>query len=284
MVPPSAIDEPTERSLSGYGIRWVDNHCHLGYDDDPVAQVAAARSAGVVHLIDVGTSVESSIAAVGRARSLAGVSATVGVHPHDAKDGIDGMQAVIADGVTDGTVVAVGECGLDYHYDHSPRDRQRSVFAAHIALAHEWSLPLVIHTREAWDDTFAILDTEGIPDRTVFHCFTGGPDEAAAALARHARLSVSGIVTFPRSEELQRAVADTPLDRLMVETDAPYLAPVPHRGQRNQPAWVTEVGRRVAELHGVAIEEVAAATTATAVRFYGLDGIDAVDGGSPSRP
>lgn len=247
---------------------WIDNHCHLGDEPDPAAVVASAAEAGVVHLVDVGTSLEVSAQAVARARTIPGVSATVGLHPHDARDGCGGLAELVAEGVADGSVVAVGECGLDYHYDHSPRDRQRDVFAEQIELAHEWSLPLVIHTREAWDDTFEVLDRIGVPERTVFHCFTGGPDEADAAVERGALLSVSGILTFPRSESLQEAVVATPLDRLMVETDSPWLTPVPHRGQRNQPARVALVGARLAELHGVPVAEVAAATTATARRCY----------------
>ena len=271
---------------------WVDNHCHLGDEhladgDDRATVVERARAAGVVALIDVGTSLETSRQALDAARALPGVRATVGVHPHDATDGCAGLADLIRDGVADGAVVAVGECGLDYHYDHSPRDVQRRVFAEQIGLAHEFGLPLVIHTRSAWDDTFEVLDEVGVPDRTVFHCFTGGPDEAAAALERGALLSISGIVTFPSAPELRDAVAAAPLERLMVETDAPYLAPVPHRGRRNQPAWVVHVGERIAELHGVDPAEVARVTTATATAFYGLgpDGSDLrSDGGSADGP
>jgi TatD DNase family protein len=147
---------------------------------------------------------------------------------------------------------------------------QREVFAAQIRLAHQRSLPLVIHTREAWDDTFAILDTEGIPDHTVFHCFTGGPDEAARSLERGAYLSFSGIVTFPSAPELRDAAALCPLDRLLVETDSPYLAPVPHRGRKNRPEHVVVVGAAVAEVKGVSVDELAEATWANAERFYGL--------------
>jgi len=267
---------------------WVDNHCHLGDEhladgDDRATVVERAREAGVVALIDVGTSHEVSRQAVAAARSLPGVRATVGLHPHDATDGCAGLADLVRDGLTDGAVVAVGECGLDYHYDHSPRDTQRRAFVEQIELAHEFDLPLVIHTRSAWDDTFDVLDQVGTPSRTVFHCFTGGPDEAAAALDRGALLSISGIVTFPSAPELRDAVAAAPLERLMVETDSPYLAPVPHRGRRNQPAWVVHVGATIAELHGVPVAEVARATTSTAMAFYGLgpDGSDQrPDGGS----
>lgn len=265
------VDEPGVQVAA-----WVDNHCHLGDEhladgDDRETVVQRAREAGVVALVDVGTSLETSREAVAAARSLPGVRATVGLHPHDAVDGCAGLADLVRDGLTDGAVVAVGECGLDYHYDHSPRDTQRRVFVEQIELAHEFDLPLVIHTRSAWDDTFDVLDQVGTPSRTVFHCFTGGPDEAAAALERGALLSISGIVTFPSAPELRDAVAATPLERLMVETDSPYLAPVPHRGRRNEPAWVVHVGQQIADLHGVDVDRVARATTATAMAFYGLD-------------
>jgi TatD DNase family protein len=144
----------------------------------------------------------------------------------------------------------VGECGLDYHYDHSPRDVQRTAFAGQIALAKAHGLSLVIHTREAWDDTFDVLDAEGMPDRTVFHCFTGGADEARRCVERGAYLSFSGIVTFPTANDVREAAAWCPGDRIVVETDAPFLAPVPHRGRPNSPALVAEVGRFVAALRG----------------------------------
>ena len=160
--------------------------------------------------------------------------------------------------------VAVGECGLDYHYDHSPRGVQREAFAAQVALANRLALPLVIHTREAWDDTFDILDAEGVPARTIFHCFTGGPDEARRCLDLGGHLSFSGIVTFPSADDLRAAATLCPLDRLLVETDSPYLAPVPLRGRRNEPANVAVVGAAVAEARGTTTENVAAATLSNA--------------------
>jgi TatD DNase family protein len=244
---------------------WIDNHCHLRADDPQT--VADARAAGVTRLITVGTDLEQSTVAAEVAAAHDGVWATAGVHPHDASQGIDGIAALL----DHPRVVAVGEAGLDYYYDHSPRAVQQSVFAAQIALAHERDLPLVIHTRDAWDDTFRILDTEGVPRRTVFHCFTGGPDEARAALARGALLSISGIVTFKTAHDVRDAVRATPLDRLLVETDSPYLAPVPHRGKPNRPAWVTIVGEALATLKGCPAAEIEALTWANASRFYGLD-------------
>jgi TatD DNase family protein len=244
---------------------WVDNHCHLDPADSDGALIEA-RAAGVVACIDVGTDAARSAQAIATAARHPEVWATVGVHPHDAAQGTDGIAAMLARP----KVVAVGEAGLDYHYDHAPRPVQRDVFAAQIALAHAHALPLVIHTREAWDDTFAILDREGVPERVVFHCFTGGPAEAQAGLERGAFISISGIVTFKTADDLRAAVAVVPLDRLMVETDSPYLAPVPHRGRPNRPAFVPLVGAAVAAVKEVDVTCVATETSRNAITFYGL--------------
>lgn len=245
---------------------WIDNHCHIPPGTDGDVWVEAARAAGVGEMITVGVTHDRSAEAIAVAARHDGVYATVGVHPHDATDGTDGLAELLEAP----KVVAVGEAGLDYHYDHSPRDIQRTVFAEHIAMAHTHDLPLVIHTRDAWDDTFDVLDSEGVPARTVFHCFTGGPTEAEAGLERDIVISVSGIVTFSNAADLREAVKNCPLDRLMVETDSPYLAPVPHRGKKNQPANVVHVGAAVAELLEVPLEDVAKSTTNRARIFYGL--------------
>lgn len=247
---------------------WFDNHCHLTtLKTEPDEAVAAAREAGVTSLLTVGCSVEDSARAVEIAGRFDNVWATAGVHPHEAKDGIDGLSELLARP----DVVAVGECGLDYHYDYSPRADQADVFARQIALAHETDLALVIHSREAWDDTFAILDNEGVPPRTVFHCFTGGPDEADACIERGTLVSFSGIVTFPSAEDLRAAAKRVPLDRMVVETDSPYLAPVPHRGKANKPAHVAVVGEFLADFLGHSANEFAQVTSANARTLYGLD-------------
>jgi TatD DNase family protein len=252
------------------GERWIDSHCHL--PEDPAeadAIIDRALAAGVERMVCVGTDLATSRAAVATARRRAEVRATVGLHPHDAvhlAEQWDDLVALCADPV----VVAVGEAGLDHHYEHSPGADQAAAFRAQIRLAHERDLPLVIHTREAWDETFTILDAEGVPARTVFHCFTGGPDEARACAARGAWLSFSGIVTFKNADDLRAAAAAVDLDRLLVETDSPYLAPVPHRGKPNEPAWVGHVGAAVAAARGEEIETVAAATRATTRRLFGL--------------
>ena len=248
--------------------QWTDNHCHLPPGDAAGQPIADARAAGVTRMITVGTDAEHSRQAIDVARAHDGVWATVGVHPHDASQGIDAIVPLL----DEPEVVAVGECGLDYFYDHSPRSAQRDVFVAQIALAHERDLALVIHTRDAWTDTFDILAAEGVPARTVFHCFTGGPDEARRGLDLGIRLSFSGIITFPSGQDLRDAAALCPLDRLLVETDAPFLTPVPHRGQPNSPALVPLVGAAVAAAKGLDVPAVAAASWANAAELYRLDG------------
>ena len=251
---------------------WVDSHCHLPDDvDEARAVVAAARSVGVDTMISVGCDRASSIVNLGHTAAIEGVFGTVGLHPHEARHGI----ATILDLLDPATrtpaladPIAVGECGLDFHYDLSPRPAQRDVFAAQIELAHRYELPLVIHTREAWAETFEVLDTGGVPTRTIFHCFTGGPDEAMACVGRGAFVSFSGIVTFNGAPEVAAAAAVVPVDHLLVETDSPYLAPVPHRGRRNQPAWVIDVGRRVADVRSMSASAVRDATAANARRAF----------------
>lgn len=253
-------------------IRWTDDHCHVHFrsaraEVEPVEDaLAAARAEGVERLLTVGCDVADSIAALEVARRHDGVFATAGVHPHEARHGTAGLEELLGEP----EVVAVGECGLDYFYEHSDRAAQIPVFAEQIALAFAHDLALVIHARAAWDDTFDVLAAEGVPERTVFHCFTGGPDEARRCLDLGAMLSFSGIVTFKTADDVRAAAAIAPLDRVLVETDAPYLAPVPHRGQPNRPALVPVVGAGLAAAMGRPVEEVAEATWANATRTYRL--------------
>ena len=240
---------------------WFDSHCHVHDERIPGGTAEAVRSAvagGVVGMITVGCDRDTSVAAIAAASAHPEVFATVGLHPHDAIQGVD----TIVDLLDQPGVVAVGEAGLDYYYEHSPRDVQRAAFAAQIQLAHERRLPLVIHTRDAWSETFDVLAAEGVPERTVFHCFTGGADEARRCVELGAFLSFSGIVTFKTASDLQAAAVSAPLDRILVETDSPYLAPVPHRGKPNQPAWVALVGRFIADLRNMPVDDLAAAVTA----------------------
>lgn len=272
------------------GIHWFDNHCHLDLHtqdlsideltsaatfDAAVAQaqefLREAHDHGVIGMNLVGVDAHTSRIYQHVAAHVDGVWATAGVHPHEARHGIDDLVSVLHEYRESGHIVAVGECGLDYYYNHSDRESQRTSFAAQIDLAHEYDLPLVIHTRDAWDETFEILDAQGLPQHTVFHCFTGGPREAEAALERNAYLSISGIVTFKTATDLQEAVRNTPVSSLMVETDSPYLSPVPHRGKPNRPANIEHVGAKVAELLELDIADVARATTQNAAAFYRLD-------------
>jgi TatD DNase family protein len=250
-------------------LEWVDSHCHVHDEripDGTAAAVQAAITAGVTTLISVGCDRPTSLAAIAAADAHPAVMATVGLHPHDAVNGV----GTIADLLDTPGIVAVGECGLDYYYDHSPREVQQHVFAEQIELANDLDLPLVIHTRDAWDDTFAVLSEAGVPDRTIFHCFTGGPDEARRALDIGSMVSFSGIVTFKSAADVQAAATLCPLDRMLIETDSPYLAPVPHRGRPNRPAWVPHVGQYLADLRDVDVADIAAATTANARQVFAL--------------
>lgn len=275
---------------------WTDSHCHLQDDPDPAETVAEARKARVGRMICVGTDDASSRRAVALADELsasrssaqsgggpsplslgAEIWATVGLHPHDSKAGLDSVLELLAelatpDGFRSSRVVAIGECGLDFHYDSSPRAVQRDVFAAQVATANRHNLALVIHTREAWEETFSVLEHEGVPRRTVFHCFTGGEQEAKQCLRIGAFLSFSGIVTFANAEELRQVVVHCPLDSLLIETDSPFLTPVPNRGRRNSPSNVTLVGNAVAELKAFEPEVLAAVTWMNADKAFGLGG------------
>jgi TatD DNase family protein len=274
---------------------WFDSHCHVqeeylggekaaqGAEEPEPADLAPvmarARESGVDRLVCVGTGAATSQQAVALARSsLAAGSpprawATIGLHPHEASAGVDAVARLLERErlVGDGAVVAVGECGLDYYYEHSPRDAQRAAFAAQISLAHAHGLALVIHARDAWDDLFDVLDAEGVPERTVLHCFTGGPDEADRCLRAGMFVSFSGIVTFKNATDVRAAAARCPLDRLLVETDSPFLAPVPHRGRTNEPSYLPLVGAAIATVKGCEVNEVMERSAAAAARAFSTD-------------
>lgn len=250
-------------------IRWVDSHCHLPMlSGDADGAVTRAREAGVVAMICVGTALDTSQGAVAAAARYPDVRATVGLHPHDASRFATVWSGLEAMADSD-LVVGIGETGFDLHYHHSPRDEQETAFRAHIDLARRLDRALVIHSRDAWADTFRVLEDAGVPNRTVFHCFTGGPAEAERALALGASLSFSGIVSFKNADDVRAAAAITPLDRMLVETDAPFLAPVPHRGKENEPAFVADVGVALATAAGRPLSEVADATRESARRVFG---------------
>jgi TatD DNase family protein len=275
---------------AGGSSHWIDSHCHIQDTYRPggvdaIEMVKQATEAGVVGLVCVGTDAHTSsqaLALVDQVRAAVlsdvepavrgpfGAWATVGLHPHDASQGLAGVEQLLvtAIGEKPGVVVGVGECGLDYHYDHSPRPAQRDMFAAQVALARQFDLTLVVHTRDAWDDTLDILTHADRPERVVVHCFTGGPDEARRCLDLDAFLSFSGIVTFKTADDVRAAAALCPLDRLLIETDAPFLAPVPHRGEENRPALVSVVGNAVAAVRSMEVDELARSSrAATRVAF-----------------
>ena len=247
---------------------WVDTHCHVTYEDIPGgadAALIAAREAGVKRMITIGTDLKTSKAAIELANANKDVWATVGLHPHDAKNGLDGLHELI----THERVVAIGECGLDYYYEHSDRAVQREIFAAQIALAHQHKLPLVIHTREAWDETFEILTSCGVPEKTIFHCYSGDLAMAKICVDRGYILSFAGTLTFKNAPELREAVKIVPVDQLLVETDSPFLAPTPHRGALNTPAQIANIVRAMADERDVSDAELATALSNNAERIFG---------------
>jgi TatD DNase family protein len=256
----------------------IDSHCHLAgqeFSADLPHVIQRAQAAGVSRILCVLAENDADeAAAASRLGELwPATRFATGIHPHNA--GAHGNRLpeslkILEDRVRDIHAVAIGEVGLDYHYDFSPRDTQQRVFGEQIALARQLHLPLVIHTREAEDDTFRILEEAGGREvRGVFHCFTGDEAMARRALELGFYVSFAGIVTFPRAESLRDAVRVVPLDRLLVETDAPYLAPTPHRGQRNEPAFVARVVEQLALTRRTSVEEMASTTEANFEALFG---------------
>jgi TatD DNase family protein len=249
----------------------VDTHCHLAdaaYDPDRAEVLERAWAAGLAHVVVIGESPAASDRALALAAADPRLSTTAGIHPHDARGWDPGAEAWLRGRLRHPRVAAAGEMGLDYHYDHSPRDRQRAAFEAQLALAGEAGKPAVIHAREADDDVADVL--HGQPGVTaILHSFSSGPRLLRAGLVLRHYVSFSGMVTF-RNWRLDEAVRETPLDRLLLETDGPYLAPVPHRGRRNEPAFVRRVAERIAEVRGLPPEELMARTAENAARVFGL--------------
>jgi TatD DNase family protein len=255
-------------------MQLVDSHCHLDpqyFPDGPDAAMARARDAGVVGfvVVGVGETLAPARAAIALASSRADVAAAVGVHPHDAKH-FAAMESELALLATASEVVAVGECGLDYHYDHSPRDTQKAVFAAQIALARRVKKPIVVHTRSAGMETLDILEAEGARDvGGVIHCFSEDRAFATRAIDLGFFISFSGIVTFKTAKDVQDVASWAPLDRILVETDSPYLAPVPHRGKPCEPSYVAKTAAHVANLRGISLDDLAAQCTENTRRLFG---------------
>ena len=253
----------------------VDSHCHLDdekFDADREATIERARAAGVERMMAIGTGngPPDLEAALRLARAHDFIYATIGVHPHDAAKATPETFAHLAGLADEPKVLAIGEIGLDYHYDFSPRDVQRRVFARQLELAAASRKPIVIHTREAWPDTLALVREHGLPFGGVMHCFSGGAKEAGEVLELGFHLSFAGILTFPKSDAIRAAAACAPENRLLVETDCPYLAPIPHRGKRNEPAFVVETARRLAQLRETTIENITAVTTQNFNRLFKL--------------
>lgn len=263
----------------------IDSHCHLAdevFEGDLDAVIDRARAAGLTSAICIlAAGDQAEFRRADRVRALwpeAGFA--VGVHPHHAHlcAGQPGRaESWLDEGASHGRVCAIGEIGLDYHYDVSPRDVQQAVFAEQLAVARARRLPVVIHTREADEDTFAMLASEAVGVSGVFHCFTGGIERARRALDLGFHLSLAGIVTFPKAADLHAVAAFVPAERLLIETDSPFLAPVPFRGKRNEPAWVARVAERVAALRGVRPEAVVEQTTANALQLFGTQALARVD-------
>ncbi|MFN7710251.1 MAG: TatD family hydrolase [Holosporales bacterium] len=247
---------------------FVDSHTHLNFEDfgqDMEQVIANARAAGVSTLLTICTKIEEILELRGIIAAHDHIYCTAGVHPHEAEPtlatyGLVGIQENLRAACQDAKVIGIGEAGLDFYYEHSPKQAQRDVFQAQIGVAKELDLPMSIHTRDAEEETIAMIAANpGV--RGVIHCFSGTSYLATEALKLGFYISLSGIITFKKAVELREIVRGLPLDRILLETDAPYLAPVPHRGQRNEPAMMLETAKVVAELKGMTMEDLAHQTT-----------------------
>ena len=252
---------------------FIDSHCHLNYQglvEDQAGVLERARAAGVEAMVNISTRASEWDSVIATAEREPDVMASVGIHPHEADLHPDMQTGTLVAKAAHPKVVGIGETGLDYYYDHSDRERQRQCFRAHIAAARETQLPLIVHTRDAEDDTYAILDEEmgkgAFP--ALIHCFTGSRGFAEKVLALGLYVSISGIVTFKKATELQETAKALPLDRLLIETDSPFLAPVPHRGKTCEPAFVADTARFLAALRGESVEALGEATSANFRRLF----------------
>ena len=251
----------------------IDSHCHLNYKglvEDQQGALDRARAAGVSMMLNISTRASEWDEVIGLAEREADVMASVGIHPHEADIHPDVETSTLVERAGHARVIGIGETGLDYYYDRSDRERQRQSFRSHIAASRETGLPLIVHTRNAEDDTYAILAEEmgkgAFP--ALIHCFTASRDFADKVLALGLYVSVSGIVTFKNAKELQETTKAIPADRLLIETDSPFLAPVPHRGRPCEPAFVADTAKFLADLRGEPLETLAATTTANFKRLF----------------
>ena len=252
---------------------FVDSHCHLNYDglvEDQAGVLRRAREAGVTAMLNISTRASEWDAVIGTAEREDDVMASVGIHPHEADLHPDVHTETLVEKARHPKVVGIGETGLDYYYDHSDRERQRQSFRAHIAAARETRLPLIVHSRDAEEDTASILEEEmgkgAFP--ALIHCFTGSQAFSERMLALGLSISISGIVTFKNARALQETAAKVPLERLLIETDSPFLAPVPHRGKPCEPAYVADTARFLAALRDEPVETLAKATSANFRRLF----------------
>jgi TatD DNase family protein len=251
----------------------IDSHCHLDFPQlasDETGVLARARTAGVAGMLTIGTRLDQFEKVRAIAERHPNIWCSVGVHPHEAKEEGQRTPDRLIEAAAHPKVIGIGETGLDFYYEHSPREEQAESFRSHIAASRQTGLPLIVHTRDADRETGDMLEEEYVKGAFpgVIHCFSSGPEVARRALALGMFISISGIVTFKAAEELRTIVRDIPLDRLLVETDAPYLAPVPKRGKTNEPAFVAHTAAKVAELKGVTVAELEAATTENFFRLF----------------
>jgi TatD DNase family protein len=250
----------------------IDTHAHLNLPDyrkDLDEVIQRAWGSGVTRIINVGIDLKTSIRAIELAHQYKGLYAAVGIHPHEVKKVSEETYATLEALLSDEKVVALGEIGLDYAKEYSPREIQRQHFAHQLQIARKAGLPVVIHSREASPDILEILK-ENLPEKFVFHCYAGTVSEAQEILDLGGFISITGIVTFPKAENIRQIVRFVPIERLMAETDCPFLTPVPHRGKRNEPAWVRYVVEKIAEIKGLSFEECAEITTRNAREFFGI--------------
>lgn len=256
---------------------FVDSHCHLNYKgliEDQDAVLARAAAAGVSGMLNISTRRREWDDIIATAQKAPNIWATIGIHPHEADDHADVDTALLVNAAAHPKVIGIGETGLDYYYDHSDRDQQRTSFRAHIAAARETGLPLIVHTRDAEEDTAQILHEEmakgAFPG--VIHCFTASQEFADIALKLGLFISISGIVTFKSAADLQAIAATIPADRLLIETDSPFLAPVPHRGKSCEPAFVADTAQFLASLRGISVEDLAQQTRDNFFRLFSKAG------------
>jgi TatD DNase family protein len=267
----------------------IDSHCHLDFPDfagELDAIVARAQAAGIGRIVTISTRVKRHAEILAIAERFAEVYCSVGTHPHNAHEELDVTAEELIQRTNHPKVVAIGEAGLDYHYDFSPRDAQERGFRTHIAAARATGLPLVIHSRDADEDMARILEEESGkgPFPAVLHCYTGGPELAARAIALGLSISFTGILTFKKSDDLRAIAKGLPADRILVETDAPYLAPGRFRGKRNEPSYVVETAKVLAQVRGASFEEIARQTTDTFFRLFGKVPRPAAGADKPTQP